>query len=581
MAISHFKLKMLNKLNNWLKIKNHHYYLMMGLLLIVAIFLRLYKLGQIPFALYIDELAMMVDAKSLSLTGVDMHGKAFWQSMFLSYGDYKLPVYLWLATLSFKLFRISEFYLRLPSAVIGILTIVLTGILSQKIFNSANKKSLRQIISILVITFSPWAMLFSRTAFEGHVGQFFLGLAVLICFLALEIPVLFLLAGLSAGLAVYSYFSVRFVWPIIYLAFGILFVLFRKKETQTKNLLLIITFFVLGGIVFFLSLQPLYKSEYYQASNQFRYSTTSVLNLKDWPVESNILKEQAGNHFIDRFFYHRYVLMARQLAKNYADHFSLNYLFFQGDSNLRHGTGQHGLFLWPLILAFLWGLIILFKKNIKAFAFLLIWWIAAVLPAAVPMETPHALRSLNALIPLSIIIGFGLKEIIIAFTLSQKKSIKILVSSYFLLLIFSAFEFVTFYFQQYPYVSALSWQDHQKEFVQTLLAKQSQTEKIYLQAFTSEPYLGFLAYDENLKDFSQLDLSNNDLKQITNQIKITDIYPDNWENIFPFQARFIVAGEYKWLMNNQWLLEPDYLKQVEFIYNSLGEKAFAILIYER
>ena len=69
--------------------------------------------------------------------------------------------------------------------------------------------------------------------------------------------------------------------------------------------------------------------------------------MTDYALESNILREQAGNTFFSRFFYHRHFLLLKQLARNYTDFFSLNTLFMQGDNNLRHSTGTHGLFLFP------------------------------------------------------------------------------------------------------------------------------------------------------------------------------------------------------------------------------------------
>ncbi|KKT97629.1 MAG: hypothetical protein UX00_C0008G0003 [Microgenomates group bacterium GW2011_GWB1_45_17] len=68
------------------------------MILLIAAVLRLYKLGSIPVSMYIDEIAIGVDAKSIAQTGRDMHGHSWLTPMFLSYGDYKLPVYIWIAT---------------------------------------------------------------------------------------------------------------------------------------------------------------------------------------------------------------------------------------------------------------------------------------------------------------------------------------------------------------------------------------------------------------------------------------------------------------------------------------------------
>ncbi len=554
------------------------------LLFSAIIFVRFYQLGKIPFSLYIDELAMLVDAKSLANTSCDMHNKPFFQAMFFSYGDYKLPVYIWLASLSVKLFGVNEFALRLPSALAGLGTIFVIILLAKELFLDTKKAHLKKqsvvsilkICSIVVVGFSPWSLLFSRTGFEGHVGQFFLSLAVLLLFLSKKNKWLILLSPFAAALSVYTYFSVRFVWPIIYLAWGVLFLFTTKKNSfNKKNLVL----FIIGGLIFASLLQPMHQNEYYSDSNKFRLSTKSVLTLKDWPVEANKLREITDNTIIDRIFYHRHLLLMQALAKNYAKNLSFNFLFLTGDDNLRHGTGEHGLFLWPLIFPFLLGLISLAKNNFKVFTFLIIWWLTALLPASAPMEVPHALRSLNALTPIALLIIFGLKKIC-SFGLKNAK-LKFTACLYFLILGITTFLFLEFYFIQYPAKSALAWQDKHKEFALTILNLQDATDYIYVQpSFSSEPWLAFLAYDKSLQDFSNLKFVDGNVDKIDQKIEFKILNKHELSNIFPFHKNFIIAGNYYWYLNH-WPKDTPYLKETKFIYNSLGDKEFIILIYEK
>lgn len=557
-----------------------------------AIFVRFYQLGKIPLSLYIDELAILVDAKSLANTGYDMHGKPFFQAMFLSYGDYKLPVYVWLAALGVKLFGVNEFALRLPSALAGVGTIFVMILLAKELFSdtkktpsivSACRDNILKICSIIVVGFSPWSLLFSRTGFEGHVGQFFLSLAVLLLFLSKKNKWLILVSPFVAALSVYTYFSVRFVWPIIYLAWGILFLFttgkkfksaFKNNNFNKKKF----AFFVISGLIFIALLQPMHRNEYYSDSNKFRLSTRSVLNLKDWPVEANKLREITDNTIVDRIFYHRHLLLMKALAENYTKNLSLNFLFLTGDSNLRHGTQEHGLFLWPLIIPFLLGLISLAKNNFKVFSFLIIWWLIALLPASAPMEVPHALRSLNALAPIALLIIFGLKK---TYLLSTKNiKLKFTACLYFLILGIAAFSFLEFYFIQYPIKSALAWQDKHKEFAITLLNLQDTTEYIYVHPFSSEPHLAFLAYDKSLQNFSSLEFIDGNVNKIDQKIEFKILNKHEWQNIFPFHKNFIIAGNYYWYLNH-WPKDATYLKNTKFIYNSLGDKEFVILIYEK
>jgi 4-amino-4-deoxy-L-arabinose transferase-like glycosyltransferase len=88
--------------------------------LFLGIFLRFYRLGEVPVSLYWDEAAIGIDAYSLNETGRDMNNMSFWQPVFGSYGDFKAPVLIWLATLSVHFFGLSEWSVRLPVAVFSV-----------------------------------------------------------------------------------------------------------------------------------------------------------------------------------------------------------------------------------------------------------------------------------------------------------------------------------------------------------------------------------------------------------------------------------------------------------------------------
>ncbi|HZZ98924.1 MAG TPA: glycosyltransferase family 39 protein, partial [Candidatus Saccharimonadia bacterium] len=140
-------------------------------ILVVTATLRLYKLGGVPSSMYIDEVAIGVDAKSLAQTGHDMHGNSIFSTMFPSYGDYKLPVYVWLATGSVKLFGATGFAVRLPSALAGIVTVALVFFLARELFEKDKHRDVIALCGAAITALLPWSILFSRTGFEGHVGQ--------------------------------------------------------------------------------------------------------------------------------------------------------------------------------------------------------------------------------------------------------------------------------------------------------------------------------------------------------------------------------------------------------------------------
>jgi 4-amino-4-deoxy-L-arabinose transferase-like glycosyltransferase len=537
------------------------YWLVFTLILLLATFLRFYKLGQIPSSLYWDEAAILLDAKVASQTGQDMHGRSWMQVLFPSYGDFKLPIYIWLATVSVKLLGVTELAVRLPSAIVGLTTILLAGFISRELFLkfSDKKKDYLQLMTMLVIAVSPWSIMFSRTGFEGHLGQLILALSVWVVLKSRKKHWLVLLSPLLGALATYTYFSVRFVWPIVFIS--AVFLILKKKAWKWLFPAL---------LIFGVLLLPMVRSPLYAESNKFRYSTTSVLNAYDYPVQANQYRELASSSLLDRVLFHRHWLMGRELIKNYADNLSLNYLFLTGDPNLRHGTGDHGLFLLIFLPILLAGLYELFKRQRFELLILIIWWLIALLPASVPETTPHSLRSLNALVPISLILGFGLVSLI------EKKS-KILNLILFSLISMSTFEFGYHYFTQYKADSAYDWQDGYKEMALVINKNLPDVSDVYIDEFDDRFYLWLLAYGDFMA--TEIQAMPKESYQIKKIEKIT-FHSYHWSKIDSLDRKIIVVGLTSSINEglNTYQIQPTWEKE---IYQANGETPFKIVMLEK
>jgi 4-amino-4-deoxy-L-arabinose transferase-like glycosyltransferase len=484
-------------------------------IIILAAFLRLWKLGSVPVSLYWDEAAMLVDLKSVTATGQDMHGRPWYQVIYPSYGDYKLPMYIWAAEASSFFFGVHPFAQRLPSALAGITTVIVAGWLARILFESASSAKyqkkhldLLQLWVMVIVATSPWSILFSRTGFEGHMGQVLLAASIGVALWAYQTKKYWLLgfASVIAAAATYSYFSVRFVWVGLFsLLIGVLFVDEFGQKKKLPQILSATKFFVpaiICVVLFALLLIPLLTSPIAGDLNKFRLGTTSVLNNDQLVLESNVYRELAGNTPLDRLFYHRGWLYLRELAKNYSDHFSLNFLFLTGDSNLRHGTGQAGLFLLVTMPLFFIGATVMAKRHPLRFLFLLGWWILAVLPAAVPENTPHALRSLNALVPLSILIGFGsywLWQKIHDLRRPHDQFAHVAVIG---MLAVNFIFFWAFYTSVYPNLSADDWQSGYAPLAKRITQLSESGETVYIRPFDDRFYLWLMTYGPySAKDF--------------------------------------------------------------------------------
>ncbi|MCD8527481.1 hypothetical protein LRY65_04750 [Candidatus Woesebacteria bacterium] len=97
----------------WLR--QHGFWLTLFFLVTLAVLLRSIGFGQVPVSLYWDEMAIWNDARSIATTGLDLHGRSWFQPLFISYGDYKLPVYIWFVSFVSRFVDSAALAVRLPS----------------------------------------------------------------------------------------------------------------------------------------------------------------------------------------------------------------------------------------------------------------------------------------------------------------------------------------------------------------------------------------------------------------------------------------------------------------------------------
>lgn len=564
-------------------------------IVIAGAFLRFSKLGTIPVSLYWDEVAILLDAKSVAATGFDIHSRPWYQLIYPSYGDYKLPVYIWLSSLAVKLFGASNWSVRVISALAGVGTIIVAGQITRLLFKNSHetKLELLQLCVMAVVAFSPWSIIFSRTGFEGHLAQFFLSLSVWMLLLSHQylssifqtksafwsMIGLTLVTVIMGTLATYTYYSVRFVWPVVIAIFWLLYWSKYLRLSHRPKLFLpqLLLTLLIPIALFFLTLVPMTRSPLYQISNQFRLSTKSIFNQIDYAVLSNQLREQAGNSTIDRIFFHRNFLLLKELAKNYADHLDLNFIFISGDQNLRHGTGLHGLFLFASLPIFLYGLIKLWLTHKRVWLTLVLWWLIALLPASVPETTPHALRSLNALVPMAIILGFGLAHLL---SLSMRKTRhlfwRLLMVGLIVANLINLAFFANHYFNHYPALSAYDWQDGYQELAEVVTDNQDDVSEVWVDGMDGRLYLWIMAYDQQLTatQIQALPKENYAVKEI-GKIKFRNF---DWLKLQTNHYKILIVGEYAFLTAkiNESTVKPTALKE---IIDHAGNKKFLIAFF--
>src|SRR3990167_2080459 len=103
-------------------------------IIIIAAILRLWNLGGNPPHLTPDEAALGYNAYSILKTGKDEYGQIL-PVIFKSFGDYKPGLYVYLTVPFVAIFGLTEFAVRLPSALFCILSVFLIFRICLKIGN--------------------------------------------------------------------------------------------------------------------------------------------------------------------------------------------------------------------------------------------------------------------------------------------------------------------------------------------------------------------------------------------------------------------------------------------------------------
>jgi len=457
--------------------------LLLSSVLVLAFLLRFYKVWQVPSSLYWDEAAMALDAKAVAQTGKDQHGGFWLQPIYPSWGDYKLPGYIIAAAPFFNMISFNvELAVRLPSVLAGTLTVLLSyffvrEILTFKVFKKQKDKI--ALLFCLLLAISPWHLQFSRAAFEANLALLFNFSGLLFFIKGGKKKEFWLVSLIFLFLGVYTYYSARIILPLLIL---FAFVFYWRKNLRN------IIYFSLTFLVFVLMLMPLYNSPIAPQAEQLRLSTKNILNDSSLVKHSSLLIEQDGKSFLAKKIHHRFLYFGKAVLANYFEHFSFKFLLLKGDDNLRHSTGITGVLFFAVFIGFIYGQYVLFKRKKKLFLFLNLSMLACFLPACIPYEVPHALRSLNAVIFLNFIAGAGLVCLF--------KSGK-LVKYFLIITLICQFVFYVYdYYKLYPQRSFLDWQYGYKEAVWLATEEYKDVDKVYFTNAHGRSYLYFLLYSD-------------------------------------------------------------------------------------
>ena len=224
------------------------------LIFLLALILRTYKFGQIPSSLNWDEIAIGWNASSIWEAKIDQYGTR-WPLSFKSYGDYKSPLYIYGLAPLVGLMGKKAWVVRLPSLIVGLLSILITYCLGKEIAKhlklTQKQSEIFALFSIFFLAITPWNIIYSRAAYEANLAFFFILTGTWLFLKSLNKPILWILSGLCFILSLYSYHSPKIVVPLLLLTLVICFKKELSNQLKSKNWFLILYLLILPYIYIF------------------------------------------------------------------------------------------------------------------------------------------------------------------------------------------------------------------------------------------------------------------------------------------------------------------------------------------
>jgi 4-amino-4-deoxy-L-arabinose transferase-like glycosyltransferase len=283
----------------------------------------------------------------------------------------------------------TQLALRLPIALVGILTILVTYLLTRELFSEQDKRQAQwtALLAASFLSLSFWHLALNHLSFRAN----YLPLTELLCFLFFWRAVRtrtvwsYVASGFFLGLSLHTYAAARLLPFVMVIFFGVLLLAREGRNMVLPHwrrwlLLAAVAFLVAAPLIVFFVIHP----------------EDLFLRTQGLSIFSPALHE--GDFW---------GLVTRSAAGNLA-------LFgWQGDPNwLYNIPGRPGL--PPIQAVFFWlGLLLcLIRWQRPRYLFLLIWWLVMLLPSILaPDPIPHSLRAIGSLPVACILSALAVTEV--------------------------------------------------------------------------------------------------------------------------------------------------------------------------
>lgn len=426
-------------------------------ILVLAIFMRFYRIDSIPPSASLDEASLGWNAYSILQTGKDEYGEKL-PLILRAYDDWRPALYVYFIVPFVKFLDLNIAAVRLPSVMFSVLTVLATYYLVRELF----KKEHIALVSAFLLAISPWHIYISRLGHEANLGLAS-GIFAILFFLKKRIY----LSALFFVISLVSYQTEKIFIPVLLL--GMLFIYKEELLKMKKKVFIAVLFSILFLTPFInATLQP-------QALIRFKATNVFESYPSRFDERAILLKKAVDDkNILGLVIYNRRVLAAQIFAEGYLSHFNPFWLFTNAHEDRHKVPGLGLLYIWtfPFILI---GVYVLIRKNFdpKTKKLIFIWFLSSPLAAALTTDAPHAMRSIVFLPTWQIFASLGL-----VYFYSVIKLKKISVGLFSIIILLSLAYFYRQYFLVFPKTQSDSFQFALSKTISYVLKNEDSYDKI-------------------------------------------------------------------------------------------------------
>lgn len=450
-------------------------------IVILSFLLRFYKVSEDPPSLNWDEVSIAYNAYSILKTGKDEWNQSF-PVHFKSYGEYKLPIQIYLSIPGIYIFGLNEQGVRITPIVYGTLTVLVMFFLGRALFAS----ELAGLVAAFLLAISPWHIHLTRASFESSLATLWVVLGIWFLVKGFKKEKWFVFSMIPFALSVFTYNSARIFTPLFLM---VTLLIYRKRLLDSKKVILI------SLIIFTILLIPL-APFLLSGERSARYKLVSITD--DPGLVPRINQNRGYSSLpqpLPRLVHNKLTYIVFYFTRNYLSHFTPQFLFISGAPHKQHhvqNMGELYLFQVPFLIAGFWGL---FEYKNKFKGLLLAWVFLAFIPASVTGDSiPHALRTLIAAPFYQLVSAFGL---LISFNWLKKysKVVKIIsVVAFAVIVVVSISYYLNQYYNIYPKMYSRDWQYGYKQVVEYIDKHKDEYDLIVFTRHYGEPHMFTLFY---------------------------------------------------------------------------------------